>query len=190
MDDIVIKKMKVDDLDVAKYNPRTISPEALRGLNSSIERFGLVQPIVWNERTGTIVGGHQRLKVLKKLGAEDTEVIVVDFPIDEEIALNITLNNPSIQGTFTEDAIAILDAISAKDEFELLKLDVLRDDLSDEFEKRAASIAENVGKKTTSVEATGVKCEHLPSDQVMIKCPRCSSEFRKSDKKVFHLGDL
>ena len=58
------RTMKVADLTGAPYNPRTISDEAMKGLSASIERFGLVQPIVWNRRTERVVGGHQRLKVL------------------------------------------------------------------------------------------------------------------------------
>ena len=59
-----IQTMRVDELQPADYNPREISPSALDGLRHSVERFGLVDPIVFNVRTQTVVGGHQRLKVL------------------------------------------------------------------------------------------------------------------------------
>ncbi len=48
--------------------------------------------MVWNERTGNLVSGHQRLKVLKEMGVEELEVTVVDLPPDEEAALNVALN--------------------------------------------------------------------------------------------------
>jgi len=59
-----IVKMKIADLNPAPYNPRKISNRAMTGLSASIVRFGLVQPVIWNEKTGNVVGGHQRLKVI------------------------------------------------------------------------------------------------------------------------------
>ena len=46
--DLNITTMKLADLKQADYNPRTISPAALDGLRHSVERFGLVEPIVFN----------------------------------------------------------------------------------------------------------------------------------------------
>jgi ParB-like chromosome segregation protein Spo0J len=62
---------------------------AMAGLSKSIERFGNVQPIVWNQRSGFVVGGHQRLKVLRANKVKTTEVVVVDLDEKEERALNI-----------------------------------------------------------------------------------------------------
>lgn len=59
-----VKTMQLADLSPAPYNPRTISEAALKGLRGSVERFGMVEPVVWNKQTGNIVGGHQRVKVL------------------------------------------------------------------------------------------------------------------------------
>ena len=94
--DLVIESKAITDLMPAPYNPRTISAEALAGLRGSVERFGLVEPVVWNRRTGHVVGGHQRLKVLQAMGETSTQVIVVDLPEVEEKALNIALNSPAI----------------------------------------------------------------------------------------------
>jgi DNA modification methylase len=52
----------------------------------------LVEPLVWNKQTGNLVGGHQRLKVLKEQGAKEVEVSVVDLSGTKEKALNIALN--------------------------------------------------------------------------------------------------
>ena len=43
------KSMKVTDLVPAEYNPRTIGESAMKGLTASIERFGLVHPVIWNK---------------------------------------------------------------------------------------------------------------------------------------------
>ncbi|MHB1126871.1 MAG: hypothetical protein ACYC2T_07905 [Bacillota bacterium] len=51
-----------------------------------------MDPIIWNERTGRVVGGHQRLKILRELGWQQVEVSVVDLPEEKEKALNLALN--------------------------------------------------------------------------------------------------
>jgi DNA modification methylase len=107
--------MAIADLKPAPYNPRRIAPEAMAGLSRSIERFGNVQPIVFNRRTGFVVGGHQRLKVLQAKKVKTVDVVVVDLDEKEERALNIALNNPHIAGEFTADLQGLLDQIRADD---------------------------------------------------------------------------
>ena len=68
--------MPIADLKPAPYNPRRIEATAVAGLRASIERFGNVQPIVWNRRSGYVVGGHQRLKVLEAKRVKTTDVVV------------------------------------------------------------------------------------------------------------------
>ena len=86
-----VETRRLADLVPAPYNPRAISDDALAGLGESIGRFGLVQPVIVNARTGRVVGGHQRLKVLQARGVEETDVVVVDLPEAEEKALNSLL---------------------------------------------------------------------------------------------------
>ena len=56
--------MKVKDLKPAGYNPRKISREKLSALKKSLEEFGDLSGIVYNTRTQTLIGGHQRIKNL------------------------------------------------------------------------------------------------------------------------------
>ena len=87
----------------APYNPRKISESGQLGLRKSIQDHGLVEPIIWNERTGNIVGGHQRLSQLDILeGRPNYRLHVNRTSLDtqHEIALNIALNNPEIQGEY------------------------------------------------------------------------------------------
>ena len=82
----------------AAYNPRkNLTPKdpEYQKLKRSMEKFGYVEPIVFNERTGRVIGGHQRLKVLQEAGETEVTVSVVDLPETEEKALNIALNKIS-----------------------------------------------------------------------------------------------
>lgn len=114
-------------LTAAPYNPRKISPEAMAGLQFSLKKFGLVQPIVVNKRTGHVVGGHQRVAALLQNGETSAQCIEVDISEVDEQALNITLNNPHIAGEFTDDLQAILDQLhtAAPDLIEPLNLNDL-----------------------------------------------------------------
>jgi DNA modification methylase len=98
-------RKQMSELRQAEYNPRTISDRALAGLSNSIDRFGMVQPIIWNKRTGNIVGGHQRYEVLLRKGETETDVVEVDLSENEERALNVALNNPEIQGEFNDEKL-------------------------------------------------------------------------------------
>jgi DNA modification methylase len=93
-----IEKIPLEKLNPAKYNPRKDlkpgDPEYEK-LKKSMETFGYVEPIVWNRRTGNIVSGHQRLKILEHQGQREIETVVVDLDEQQEKALNITLNKVS-----------------------------------------------------------------------------------------------
>lgn len=90
----VIQK-RIEELKFAPYNPRKITKEEYEKLKRSIQKFGYVEPIVWNKRTKHVVGGNQRLKVLKDLGFTIVNVVEVDLSLDEEKALNLALNKIS-----------------------------------------------------------------------------------------------
>lgn len=107
--------MKLTKLNPAEYNPREITDEALIGLENSLEEFGLVQNLVWNRRTGNLVGGHQRMKVMVGKGLTEGMVCVVDMSLKREKALNVALNNPHISGTFSSGLQELLEEIRDDD---------------------------------------------------------------------------
>lgn len=98
LEDMMVVIMPVKHLRPAPYNPRKDlapgDPEYER-IKASLRYYGLVEPLVWNRRTSLVVGGHQRLKVLKELGAEKVPVVVVNLDPKDEAALNIALNKVS-----------------------------------------------------------------------------------------------
>jgi len=90
-----IQSVPVAKLKAAKYNPRKdLKPgdAEYEKLRRSIEEFGYVEPVIWNKRTGNIVGGHQRFKVLASLGYAEVECVVLDIDGQREKALNVALN--------------------------------------------------------------------------------------------------
>jgi DNA modification methylase len=95
---VEIRAVSVELINLAQYNPRKDlkpgDPEYEK-LRRSIEEFGFVEPLVWNERTGNLVGGHQRLKILLAQGVRDVQVSVVNLDDQRERALNIALNKIS-----------------------------------------------------------------------------------------------
>jgi DNA modification methylase len=104
-----VKFIAIDRINPAPYNPRVdlkpTDPRYAR-IVKSLDAFGLVEPLVWNTRTGNLVGGHQRLKVLRARGDRKVPVSVVDLPLEKEKALNLALNKAG--GDWDRDALASL----------------------------------------------------------------------------------
>ena len=89
---MIIEKKQITDLIPAPYNPRQSTAKQEKHLKESLEKFGLVEPIIFNKQTGYIVGGHFRVRELKKLGIKEIECVIVDLNEADEKELNIRLN--------------------------------------------------------------------------------------------------
>lgn len=95
MVEIMYRRMPLSDLLPAEYNPRKdLKPgdREWEKIENSITNFGMVEPIVYNQRSGRIVGGHQRAKVLAHLGKTEADVSVVDLSEEDEKILCAKLN--------------------------------------------------------------------------------------------------
>ena len=104
-----IQKVSVGKLQAAAYNPRKqLKPgdAEYEKLKRSITEFGYVEPVIWNQTTGNVVGGHQRLQVMKDLGYTEVDCVIVELDDQREKALNIALNK--IQGEWDKDKLAAL----------------------------------------------------------------------------------
>lgn len=87
----------IKELNPAVYNPRKWSKKATDDLTASIKRFGLIDPIIVNKARGnTVVGGHFRLHVAKKLGYIEVPCVFVSIEDEQkEKELNLRLNKNS-----------------------------------------------------------------------------------------------
>lgn len=130
---ITRKTFRIDALDAAPYNARSISQEALRGLKTSLTRLGLLAFPIVNVavQPPRIVGGHQRIRALAEMGVEEVQCVVVRMDEATERHANFALNNPHIEGTFVPSLTReLLDEISgscvdAEDLFSEFRLDTL-----------------------------------------------------------------
>ena len=99
-----LEKINIDLLQPATYNPRQISTKDFKSLKESITKFGLVDPIIVNKSSYTIIGGHQRYKICKELEYKEIGCIIVDLNKEKERELNIRLNKNT--GEFGMDILA------------------------------------------------------------------------------------
>lgn len=102
------KKIAIKDLTPAAYNPRKdLKPGDVEfeKIKRSIEEFGYVEPVIINSDL-TIIGGHQRAKVLSALGYEEIDCVVIEVDKTKEKALNIALNK--ITGDWDTESLAVL----------------------------------------------------------------------------------
>lgn len=140
---MLIEKKRISDLNRAAYNPRVdLQPgdEDYESIRYSLEKFGLVQPIVWNRRSGNVVSGHQRLSVLQAQGVEETEVSVVDLGDIEEKQLNIVLNKA--EGSWDDKKLtALLKDLgddAAQTGFTQSEIEMLQNEVAGYFDNEAA----------------------------------------------------
>ena len=85
---------------------RAPAPAAYRRLKAGIAAFGLVEPLVWNELSGHLIGGGLRRRILAELGAREAPVSVVRLSPARETALGVLLDNPKAQGRYDPRKLA------------------------------------------------------------------------------------
>ena len=105
-----VQQVKISELKPSEYNPRRWSEDQLQKLRESLQKFGVVDPLIVNShpsRTNIVIGGNMRLKVLKDM--KYTEVPAVYLNLDEakERDLNVRLNKTG--GEFDLDLLKDFD---------------------------------------------------------------------------------
>lgn len=192
--DADIRRVKLTSLNPAPYNPRKISDEAFDGLGKSIDQFGLMSLIVWNERTGNIVGGHQRYKKLVESGETETDVVVVDLDEDEEVALNITLNNPHSRGDFSSEVKSMLEMVEVQigSAFNDLHLNDLYEQVKKmPKEKKPKSGDYEPNDDDDAPDPPDDDDDDIQDDdepEAIIVCPECKSMWRMENNEVIRDG--
>lgn len=155
-----LQKIKTELLNAAEYNPRKdLKPgdKEYEKLKHSILEFGYVEPVIWNKRTGNVVGGHQRLKILIDEGLSEIDCVIVNLDKKREKALNIALNK--IKGEWDENKLAALVAELDAGAFDvsLTGFDAAEvDELMNQwYSKEAVQDEFDVDKSKEEIEAAG-----------------------------------
>jgi hypothetical protein len=171
------EKVLLKDVKPMPHNPRTIGDANLAALKESMSRFGYVEPIVFNRKTGHIVGGHQRYSVLVAEGVESATMVVVDLEEADEMAANITLNNSEIEGEWDDTASELMGQVegAAPELFKALRIGELKE------------FVEGLQPRQ-SEESYGDKNEEVDIDEMAkefdTKCPCCGFEWKIDAKDV------
>lgn len=161
-----VQTFEIEKLKHAKYNPRKdLQPtdEEYIKLKNSIIEFGYIDPIIINKNY-VVIGGHQRLKVLRDLGFKKIDCIVVDVDSKKEKALNIALNK--IDGKWDDEKLYDILKDSSKEDITLTGFN----------ENYVLNIMKNINKET-SVDSS---IENNEEDN-LIQCPKCKSFFKLED---------
>jgi ParB-like chromosome segregation protein Spo0J len=137
-----IKDVELSKLKPAEYNPRQITKKQVKHLKESIEKFGIIDPLIINS-DNTIIGGHQRFSILneasKRVDWEDppkVPCVILDLSKEDERELNIRLNKSG--GDWDFDLLSNFEIEELKDwgfkEIELgLNIDKIEEDKEDEY---------------------------------------------------------
>lgn len=164
-------------VNFAPYNPRVMDKDQSRALRASMLKHGMVLNLVVqknSEMHGSmiLIGGHQRVRVMREICAEkgwaepeELPSVVLDVPDSMAKQLNVSLNN--VEGDFDPDKLGLLFAdirldMTAEDILatgfdvgeldELVRLVAPVGDLADQLEKEAAALSPLAGAHTLSID--------------------------------------
>lgn len=133
-------------------NPRSITKDQFSHLRGLIEKFGLIDKPVVNLDL-TVIGGHQRIKILKKMKVKEVECWVPNFQLDPEdidhLCIGLNLN----QGKFDYDILA-----NEWEPLDLLKWGFTEDQLLGVY-KEAEELTDSGKKKSKKKECPN--CGHM-----------------------------
>lgn len=141
-----IQKISIEKLKEAKYNPRRKlekTDESYKKIKASIEEFGYVDPIIVNLKNMTVIGGHQRLEIMKELGYNEIDCVVLNLDEKQEKRLNLSLNknsgywdNVKLEELFDELKLSEEELYAtgfSQSEIDNLKIDFISDLLEDDY---------------------------------------------------------
>lgn len=183
---------KVSDLTQNPRNPRKITDAKLRQLAAGMEEFGDISGVIYNRKTGIVLGGNQRSKVFE--GATGIEITKkypkptkcgtvaegfityngerfsyreVSWPKSKETAAGIAANKGAGEWDLPELTLQMkeLDSFDSAIDVELTMFDEAE---RKKFEKAEAEVTKKQVTFEVNTNSDGPK-KHV--------CPRCEYEF-------------
>ena len=168
-----IKTVEIKDINPAPYNPRIdLKPSDIeyQKLKKSIDEFDLVEPLILNERNGTLIGGHQRLKILKDRGDKTVDVSLVDLDEAKEKALNVALNR--VQGDWDYEKLnLIFEELKGIDDFDIELTGFDFDDIVTPTFEPTDEDTQGHLDSITKKQFSCPECNHI-----ITLCPECGYE--------------
>ena len=131
-------KKKISDLKENPKNPRSLSKEQAKQLKTSLERFGISDKPIINQN-GTIIGGHQRLRILKKMGYQEIDCWMPEIPLSDQEVEELCLRLNKNTGEFDFDILANEFNYDDLIEFGFEEKELLgcfKEEIEEEFEKK------------------------------------------------------
>lgn len=152
----ILKEVPLKLLKDHPKNPRQIGKDQFERLGALIDKFGLIDKPILNEDM-TIIGGHQRIKYLKKLKKKTVECWVADRLLEEKEVEELMIGVNKIHGQFDFDILA-----NQFDPIDLLNWGFSEKELLDTCQE-AEEILDKIDKEE---KAKNLRC-----------CPSCGCEF-------------
>lgn len=169
---IDVRRVKFREINPAAYNPRVRlrpgDPEYDK-LKRSMVKYGSVDPLIWNERTGNLVGGHQRLTIMQDHGVTEADVSVVNLPLAEEKALNLALNK--VSGRWDDELLAeLLIELRDDDSIDATLSGFDEDELDEAVKAIDQEIAGEGGGGVAGSQRSAKEAKISATYQVIVRC--------------------
>jgi len=172
-------RMSVNDLIPDPENPRSHSKYNVDAIRASIETHGQVEPLVVQKSSKQIIGGNARFGVLKEIGYEDVDVVLLDIDDSKARALSISLNRTGELATWDEDNLAkALDNLKGLEDFDFDSLG---------FDQMEIDHYLSFGMMDDEFEATELSMEPPPEDHPSVQAKK---EFLEKSGGVFVNGSV
>jgi DNA modification methylase len=114
-----VRRVPIDSIHLDPGNARLHGDENMAAIEASLRRFGQVEPLVIQQRSGRIIGGNGRVVAMKKLGWTECDVVHVDIDDSTATALGVALNRSASLGEWNEPVLAeILKGLDAAGQLE------------------------------------------------------------------------
>jgi len=150
---IAIEYVLLASLKQAPYNPRRWDDASQKQLKESIQRFGLLDPLIVNRAIGReniIIGGSFRAMIALELGIETVPVVFVDIPEEErekELCLRLNKN----LGEFD------LNLLAEFDESFLADIGFSSEELDNIFEEESVEETFDLEKELEKLDITNIE---------------------------------
>lgn len=169
--------LKRSEITPSDYNPRTIADEARKSLKKNIKENGIIGGMVWNEQTGNLVSGHQKLNIADEVnkyeaGKNDYEikVEVINVDLKKEKELNIFFNSKAVQGEMDYKKLALIfpdiDAdLAGLDEVDLSMIEIELPDVPEiEIETFEPQIEKKEKAEKVAIEREQDNSKSIPAE--------------------------